>query len=110
MPMVTMFNLEAGDRLPELEEATRRALTSMPELEINDAEVDLVPTFAPNGFGGAVVRINVELWEHPERTKGALQELATRVADAFQEVAGPNRGVKVLIRPHNIEGSGWVSR
>jgi len=29
-------------------------------------------------------RINVELWEGAERTKDALQELATKVAGGFQ--------------------------
>jgi hypothetical protein len=32
MPMVTIFNLRREDRLSDLEEATRRSLTSMPEL------------------------------------------------------------------------------
>ena len=32
MPLVTAFNLRADDRLPEIEEAVRLALTSMPEL------------------------------------------------------------------------------
>ena len=41
--------------------------------------------------------------------KQALQELATHVADAFQAVAGEDRRVKVVIRPYDVEGSGWVS-
>ncbi len=32
MPLVSVFNLKREDRLSELEEATRLALTSMPEL------------------------------------------------------------------------------
>ncbi len=43
MPLVTAFNLKADDRLLEIEEAVRLALTSMPELGITDFEVDLVP-------------------------------------------------------------------
>jgi hypothetical protein len=45
-----------------------------------------------------------------ERTKEALQELATRLAKAFQTVAGQDRRVKVVIRPYDVERSGWVSR
>jgi hypothetical protein len=45
MPLVTAFNLSKEDGLPEIEEAVRRALVSMPELEVNDYEVDLVPVF-----------------------------------------------------------------
>ena len=109
MPLVTAFNLRPGDLLPEIEEAVRVALTTMPELGINDFEVDLVPVFAPEGFHGTITRINVDLWERPVRTKAALQELATRVATAFQEVAGRDRKVKVVIRPYDVEASGWVS-
>ncbi len=109
MPLVTVFNLRRDDRLPQLEEATRCALTSMPELAINDWEIDLVPVLTPDGFDGEVTRINVDLWERPERTKEALQELATRLARAFQSVAGDDRKVKVVIRPYDVERSGWVS-
>ncbi len=110
MPLVTALNLRPDDRLPELEEAVRVALSSMPELGINDFEVDLVPVLAPEGFHGTVTRINVDLWERPVRTKAALQELATRVATAFQAVAGRDRKVKVVIRPYDVEASGWVSQ
>jgi hypothetical protein len=92
----------------ELEEATRLALTSMPELAINDHEIDLVPVLRPDGFDGEVTRINVDLWARAGRTKEALQELATRLAKAFQEVAGDERSVKVVIRPYDVERSGWV--
>jgi hypothetical protein len=109
MPLVTAFNLRAGDPLPEIEAALRAALTSMPELLVNDFEVDLVPVLAPQGFHGTVTRINVDLWERPDRTKAALQELAGRVASAFQAVTGPDRKVKVVIRPYDVEASGWVS-
>src|SRR5450759_2707915 len=109
MQLVTAFNLRADDPLPEIEEDVRQALTSMPELGINDFEVDLVPVLAPDGFHGTVTRINVDLWERPVRTKAALQELATRVATAFQGVAGHERKVKVVIRPYDAEASGWVS-
>ena len=53
--------------------------------------------------------MNVDLWERAERTKDALQELATRVARGFQEVAGEDRRVKVVIRPYAVATSGWVS-
>lgn len=109
MPLVTAFNLRKDDRLSAIEEALRRALTSMPALEIKDDEVDLVPVFKPDGFHGTVTRINVDLWERRARTKEALQELAARVARAFQDVAGSDRKVKVVIRPYDLDRSGWVS-
>jgi hypothetical protein len=109
VPLVTAFNLRPADPLAEIEEAVRVALSSMPELAINDFEIDLVPVFAPKGFHATVTRINVELWERPVRTKVALQELATRVATAFQAVAGRDRKVKVVIKPYDVEGAGWVS-
>ncbi len=49
MPLVTAFNLSKEDRLSEIEAAVRGALVSMPELKINDYEVDLVPVFRPDG-------------------------------------------------------------
>jgi phenylpyruvate tautomerase PptA (4-oxalocrotonate tautomerase family) len=107
--LVTVFNLRREDRLLDLEQATKRALTSMPELAINDWEINLVPVLMPDGFDGEVTRINVDLWERPERTKEALQELATRLARAFQSVTGQDRKVKVVIRPYDVERSGWVS-
>jgi hypothetical protein len=82
MPLVTAFNLSKEDRLSEIEAAVRGALVSMPELKINDYEVDLVPVFRPDGFHGTVTRINVDLWE---------------------------RKVKVVIRPYDVGHSGWVS-
>jgi len=109
MPLVTVFNLRREDPFSDLEEATRHALTSMPELAINDDEIDLVPVFMPDEFDGEVTRINVDLWERAERTKEALQELATRLADAFQAVVGEDRRVKVVIRPYDVGRSGWVS-
>jgi hypothetical protein len=109
VPLVTAFNLRPDDRLPEIEKAIRLALTSMPELGINDFEVDLVPVLAPDSYPGTVTRINVDLWERPVRTKAALQELATRVASAFQAVMGVDGKVKVVIRPYDVEASGWVS-
>jgi hypothetical protein len=54
MPLVSVFNLRREDRLLELEEATRLALTSMPELAINDYEIDLVPVLTPDDFDGEV--------------------------------------------------------
>ncbi|WP_433142565.1 hypothetical protein ACQPZ8_46570 [Actinomadura nitritigenes] len=109
MPQVTIFNLKEADLLPEIAEAVRRALTSMPELQINDHEIDLVPVLAPDSFDALTARINVDLWEHEARTKEALQELATRVARAFQAVAGTDRKVKAVIRPYDVGRSGWVS-
>jgi hypothetical protein len=109
MPLVTAFNLRKEDPLSEIEAVVREALVSIPELKINAAEVDLVPLFVADGFHGTVTRINVDLWERAEGTKDALQELATRIARSFQSVAGANRSVKVVIRPYDVEKSGWVS-
>jgi hypothetical protein len=109
MPLVTAFNLRGDDPLSEIEEAVRDALVSIPELEIRGHEVDLVPVLKPDGFHGTVTRINVDLWEGGERRKAALQELATRVARAFQRVVGEERRVKVVIRPYDVQRSGWVS-
>lgn len=58
-----VFNLRRDDRLSELEEATKRALTSLPEVAINDHEIDLVPVLRPDDFDGEVTRINVDLWD-----------------------------------------------
>lgn len=109
MPLVTVFNLRREDRLSDLEEAMKRALSSMPELAIKAEEVDFVPLFRPDDFNGDVTRINIDMWERTKGTKEALQELATRVARAFQVVAGPDRRVKVVIRPYDVGRSGWVS-
>jgi hypothetical protein len=109
MPPVTVFNLRREDPLSEIEEALRHALLSMPALEINDHEIDFVPVQEPEGFRAVVTRINVDLWERPTRTKDALQDLATRVARAFQSVVGQERRVKVVIRPYDVEESGWIS-
>jgi hypothetical protein len=107
--MVTVFNLRKEDRLAELEEAITEALISMPELAINGWEIDVVPVLVPDGFHGDVTRIDVDLWERAERTKDALQELATRVAEGFRSVAGDERRVKVVIRPYDVGTAGWVS-
>lgn len=109
MPLVTAFNLRKEDRLSDIEAAVRHALVSMPELLINEGAVDFVPVVKPDDFPGSVTRINIDLWERSERTKEALQELATRVARGFQSVAGAERKVKVVIRPYDIKRSGWVS-
>jgi hypothetical protein len=109
MPPVTVFNLRREDPLPAIEEALRDAIKSMPTLEIRDEEVDFVPVSAPDGFGPSVTRIYLDPWERPARTKDALQELATRMAMAFQSVVGQDRKVKVVIRPYDVEKSGWVS-
>jgi hypothetical protein len=107
--MVTVFNLKKDDDLSALEEAITRSLTSMPEVAINDWEINVVPVLRPDGFDGEVTRINVDLWERAERSKEALQELAMRTAKAFQAVAGDDRKVKVVIRPYDVDTSGWVS-
>jgi phenylpyruvate tautomerase PptA (4-oxalocrotonate tautomerase family) len=109
MPLVTVFNLARHDSLPAIEQAVKDALVSMPELQINADEIDLVPVLKPDGFHGTATRINIDLWERSERTKEALQELAARVARAFLNVAGRDRKVKVVIRPYDVARSGWVS-
>ena len=48
-------------------------------------------------------------WEGHARTKDALQDLATRIATAFQSLVGQDRRVKVVIKPYDVETSGWVS-
>jgi hypothetical protein len=109
MPLVTALNLRREDPLSEIEEAVRHAMTNIPALEIHEYEVDVVPICEPEGFRGVVTRINVDLWEGRARTKGALQDLAASVAGAFQSVVGRERKVKVVIRPYDVEKSGWVS-
>lgn len=109
MPLVTVFNLRTEDRLSDIEDAVINALASMPELKINRPDIDVVPVLKPDGFHAAVTRINVDLWERSERTKDGLQELATKIARAFQRVAGEERKVKVVVRPYAVEESGWVS-
>jgi hypothetical protein len=109
MPLVTAFNLRREDPLSEIEEAVRHAMISVPALAINEYEVDLVPVCEPDGSRASVARINVDLWARPARTKDALQDLAARVARAFQSVVGQERKVKVVIRPYDVEKSGWVS-
>ena len=52
MPLITAFNLRKEDRLSDIENALRRALVSMPELRINDADIDFVPVSMPDGFHG----------------------------------------------------------
>ena len=109
MPLVTVFNLRAGDDLPAIEAAITRTLSSMPELAINDWEIDVVPVMRLEGSTTEATRINVELWEREERTKERLQAVATRVAEAFRGVAGTERPVKVVIRPYDVGTAGWVS-
>ena len=75
MPMVSVFDLRREDRLPDLEEAMTHALISMPELAINDSEINLVSVLRPEGFDGEVTRINIDPWERDERPEEALQEL-----------------------------------
>jgi hypothetical protein len=108
MPLVTVLNLRPEDRVADVEVALRDALVSIPALEINAHEVDLAPVRAPDGFRGTA-RINVDLWERQQRTKSALQELATAVGHAFKGVVGRDRKVTVVIRPYDVGGAGWVS-
>ena len=110
MPRVTAFNLRPGDDLAAIELAVRDALTSLPEVAIDPVAVDLVPMLAPVGYDAAVARIDVDLFERRAATKARLQELAERVAVAFQEVAGADRRVKVVLRPYAVESSGWIER
>jgi len=109
MPPITVFNLRREDPLSSIEAALRVAVKSMPALEIRDDEIDFVPVCAPDGFDPAVARISMDPWEGPGRTKGALQDLAARMAMAFQGVVGQDRKVKVVIRPYDVEKSGWIS-
>lgn len=109
MPLITAFNLRPEDPLDAIETALRDAMVSIPEMQINDWEVDLVPVLKPDGFHGTMTRINVDFWEHPERTKDRLQALATNLAMAFKRVAGSDRKVKVVIRPYDVGTAGWVS-
>lgn len=110
MPRVTAINLRQGDDLDAIEHAIRAALTSLPELAIDPDDVDVIPMVAPAGYDPAVARIDVDLWELPERTKAGLDEVAERVAAAFQEVAGADRRVKVALRPARLAETGWTSR
>jgi hypothetical protein len=109
MPRITALNLHKGDDLTEIEAGLKAALVSIPEMEINDYEVDLVPLFAPDGFHASVARIDVDLWEAKHRTKDQFQELASRMAAAFLKIVGSERKVKVVIKPYDISQSGWVS-
>jgi len=109
MPLVTVLNLRSEDDPQAIETSVTKALAGMPELGINDWEIDVIPVLRPDGFGKDVTRINVELWEREERTKERLQELATRVAEGFRSAAGAARPVKVVIRPYDVGTAGWVS-
>jgi hypothetical protein len=109
MPPITIFNLRRQDPLPAIEEALRDAIKTVPALEIHDDEVDFIPVRAPDDFRAAAARIYMDPWEGPARTKDGLQHLATRMAMAFQSVVGQDRKVKVVIRPYDLEKSGWAS-
>ena len=109
MPLITALNLRREDPLRKIEESLSQALASNPDLEIKIEEVDLAPVREPDAFRASVARVNVDLWEHPARTKDALQDLAERVARSFQSVVGQDRRVKVVIRPYDVGKSGWVS-
>jgi len=88
VPLVTVLNLSQEDDLAAIEQEIARSLSSMPELAVNDSEIDVIPVRRPDGFENDIVRINVDLWERPERGKQALQELAMRVAEGFLAVLG----------------------
>ena len=110
MPLVMAFNLQRGDPAARIGQAVTDALASLPELRIERAEVDFVPLFNEAGDPDAIARINIDLWRRDYRPKDGLEELADRVARAFQSVVGQGRRVKVAIKPYAIEESGWVSR
>jgi hypothetical protein len=109
VPLITSFNLHREDRLGHIETALREALVSLLELQLNAHVVDFVPVLKPDALHGTITRINIDLWEHRERTKEGLQELAARVAKAFRSGAGTDKQVKVVIRPYDVGKSGWVS-
>ena len=109
MPLVTVLNLRSDDDLRAIEQQIVRALSSMPELAINAWEIDVIPVLRPDDFEKDVVRINIDVWERPERSKPALQEVAARVAEGFRSAAGEERHVKVVIRPYDVGTAGWVS-
>jgi len=109
LPLVTVFNLRPGDDLPAIEAAIIRTVSSLPELAINDWEIDVVPVMRVEGSATEATRINVELWERDGRTKERLQTVAMLIAEGFREVAGAARPVKVVIRPYDVGGAGWVS-
>lgn len=109
MPRVTAMNLRVEDPLRKIEEAVRTAMTIDPAPEIDGDEVDFVPVYEARAYRAKIVRIDIDLWEGPTRTKEALQDMATRVAQAFQSLVGEERRVKVVIRPYDVSKSGWVS-
>jgi hypothetical protein len=109
MPRVTALNLRERDDLAAIERALKSALASLPEMMVSIDEIDLVPIRAPTGFDAAIARIDVDLWEQSYRTKETLQETASRMASAFKAVVGEDRKVKVVLKPYDIEKSGWVS-
>ena len=106
---MTVFNLRKGDDLMRIELALKSALASIPEMEINYEEIDLVPAFSPDTYDAPVARVDVDLWEREKRSKENLQELARRMAVAFRDVVGVDRQVKVVLKPYDVTGSGWVS-
>ena len=109
MPRMTVFNLRKGDDLTRIERALKSALASLPDMAIDYQEIDLVPVHSPDGYEAPVTRIDVDLWERQERTKDGLQETARRMAVAFRDVVGADRQVKVVLKPYDVDRSGWVS-
>ena len=45
MPLVTVLNLRSEDDLQAIEAAVTNALAGMPELEINDGEIDVIRSY-----------------------------------------------------------------
>jgi hypothetical protein len=60
---------ESARPLPEIEAAVSGALARMPDLLIDEYEIDFVPILKPDDFRATVTRINVDLWDRSERTK-----------------------------------------
>lgn len=107
MPLVTAFNLHAEDPLDRIEVAVRDSLASLPEQQIHAHEVDFVPVVKPDGFHGTITRINIDLWERPERTKEWLQEAASRVAKAVTNSTRSNNTEVLRRRADRLIVRGW---
>ena len=109
MPRLTVLNLRRHDSLAQIGEALKSALVSRAEMAVRLDDVDFVPVIAPEGFDAKVARIDVDLWIAPHRNKELLQDVALRMASAFQRVVGSDRRVKVVLKPYDLGAVGWVS-
>jgi hypothetical protein len=106
MPLITAFNLRKDDRWSDIESALRRALVSMPELRINDDEIDFVPVATLDGFHGQVTRINVDLWEGSHRTKEAPQGFLEQSSFSPQDMVTSGPMVSGMARLEIFEPGG----